>query len=567
MAGQEVVGRRLKSVAARIAGSRIAANVVYGAEIASTNLLRAIYASGAADELDLIVVRGDEARANAMARTLPRGPDTTRLRISTLGDLAHWPSQFPPWDIWYDPRPQGDCRGPFNLRARSAARYPIVLTHHSLAYPSYLHSFFLPLHLAGSRVCDAVVCTSKAARRAVEHLLALTGEHLAETSGAARRYKGHLPVIPLGVDVEIFKPRSREVIRDQLRVARDALVLLTVGRISTLDKGDLAPLLGVFAQLRRTNPEVNLQMIVAGTAFDATVEALQGYAAQLGVADAVRFVDPLDPFDAHLWYSAADVFVSPADNVNETFGLTVIEAMACGIPQVVSDWDGYRDTVVDGVTGFLVPTWTAWSSDELDAEALVTGDSWELGLKLAQTTAVDVGHLHKFIELLIRDESLRTRMAIASRKRAVDLYAWPHIAGAYASLWGELGAEASAADDGCEGGHFDGPNFARCFGHYGTGVVEPMTSVTSCHDDLESAIRDAIPPIHTYAASYIRPDVLSAIATAMPRAVARDGGSVAVWDLAQRVNTGTRASPENVCRHVLWMAKHGLVRIGDASHR
>ena len=57
------------------------------------------------------------------------------------------------------------------------------------------------------------------------------------------------------------------------------------------------------------------------------------------------------------WVSA-DVFCSLSDNIPETFGLTTIEAMAAGLPVVVTDWDGYKDTVRDGIDGFAVPTMT-----------------------------------------------------------------------------------------------------------------------------------------------------------------------------------------------------------------
>ena len=55
-------------------------------------------------------------------------------------------------------------------------------------------------------------------------------------------------------------------------------------------------------------------------------------------------------------WAAADIFLSLVDNPQETFGLAPVEAMAAGVPVVVSDWDGYRYTVSDGVEGFRIST-------------------------------------------------------------------------------------------------------------------------------------------------------------------------------------------------------------------
>ena len=59
--------------------------------------------------------------------------------------------------------------------------------------------------------------------------------------------------------------------------------------------------------------------------------------------------------EKQLGLAAADVFCSPADNLQETFGISVLEAMASRLPVIASDWNGYRDLVQHGQTGWIVP--------------------------------------------------------------------------------------------------------------------------------------------------------------------------------------------------------------------
>ncbi len=64
------------------------------------------------------------------------------------------------------------------------------------------------------------------------------------------------------------------------------------------------------------------------------------------------------------------IFTSPIDNIQETFGLTPVEAMACGVPRLSSDWDGYRDTGLEK-QGFLIKTsWTNCMEDIATADYL-----------------------------------------------------------------------------------------------------------------------------------------------------------------------------------------------------
>lgn len=60
--------------------------------------------------------------------------------------------------------------------------------------------------------------------------------------------------------------------------------------------------------------------------------------------------------DKLLLYRSSDVYFSPSDTVQESFGMSLTEAMACGLPLIVSDWNGYKDVLIHGITGFKVPT-------------------------------------------------------------------------------------------------------------------------------------------------------------------------------------------------------------------
>jgi glycosyltransferase involved in cell wall biosynthesis len=80
---------------------------------------------------------------------------------------------------------------------------------------------------------------------------------------------------------------------------------------------------------------------------------LMGVAREEGVADAVVFVGSRGREELRDYYNAADVFVSTP--WYEPFGITPLEAMACGTPVVGSAVGGIKSTVLDGQTGFLVP--------------------------------------------------------------------------------------------------------------------------------------------------------------------------------------------------------------------
>src|SRR3712207_4103619 len=92
-------------------------------------------------------------------------------------------------------------------------------------------------------------------------------------------------------------------------------------------------------------------------------------------------------------WSAADFFAALVDNIQETFGLAPVEAMAAELPVVATDWDGFRDTVRHGVDGFLVPTLMAPPGEGREASRLAATGYIAYGAWLtlaARQTAVDI---------------------------------------------------------------------------------------------------------------------------------------------------------------------------------
>ena len=165
-------------------------------------------------------------------------------------------------------------------------------------------------------------------------------------------------MIPLGINAESFGPVcSRHEARRRLQLPANANVVLWTGRFELHCKAHHGATFRALAHAAEACPERPWVLLMYGTAVMSTIPpALLEAATELCPAVEVRLLDGHDLSLGALARASSDAFISLVDCLQETFGLTPVEAMASRLPVVASDWNGYRDTVVDGRTGFCIPT-------------------------------------------------------------------------------------------------------------------------------------------------------------------------------------------------------------------
>ncbi|MFN4329198.1 MAG: glycosyltransferase family 4 protein [Limnobacter sp.] len=290
---------------------------------------------------------------------------------------------------------------------------------------------------------DALICTSKAVQDNVRRVVEAQLNLLHHRFDIKKYTLPQFPVIPLGVHANDFKltPEDRAESRRSLGVSEDTTVVTFTGRLSFNAK---AHPLAMYQALEIAAQKTGKPVVLIECSWFANEHIQRAFEAASALAcPSVRVLrlDGRDPVQRKHGWAGADVFCSLSDNIQEAFGLTPIEAMAAGLPLVVSDWDGYKDTVRDGIDGFRVPTWMpapgtaldlAWRhAHEIDSYDMYCGHTCSL-------VAVDVPATANAFIKLIEDPALRRRMGESARQRALEVYDWSKIIPQYMNLWGKL---------------------------------------------------------------------------------------------------------------------------------
>ncbi|MGF9759833.1 glycosyltransferase family 4 protein [Microvirga sp. 0TCS3.31] len=429
--------------------------------------------------------------------------------------------------------------------------------------PATVSSLLSPaIHRSMIQPWDAIICTSTASKAVIETLFARQEDHLSRRLGATRSVRPQLPVIPLGVDCEARAPRSerRDEARSSLGIGPDDFVVLFLGRLSFHAKANPTPM---YLALERLAHRHRVVLIECGwTANDQIAGAFSEARAKLCPSVRSIVLDGRINDVRDTAWAAADVFCSLSDNIQETFGLTPIEAMAAGLPVVVTDWDGYKDTVRNGVDGFAVPTMAAppGTGHHLAMRHALEVDSYDSYIGQASTAiAVDVDATAAAFERLAADPDLRRRMGANGAARAREHFDWKVIIGAYEELWRELAAmrhagEATRSPEAMRGFWPARPDPFELFGSF------PSLPFASHHVVSQVAGIDEAEVLERLSLRVSLVNASPDISSTLLRAVWKlaGGQDATVRDV---LSAHQNASPALVVRALLWLAKLGLLTI------
>jgi glycosyltransferase involved in cell wall biosynthesis len=331
---------------------------------------------------------------------VPAGPPTPLPKddlLPYMGAFARWIAA----DWQHEWRPDVAhahfwMSGLATVTAGRACGVPVVQTFHALGSVKRRHQGLAdtsPPRRVGyerelGRAADRVIVQC---RDEIRELLRLGVPH------------GRMALVPSGVDIDRFRPDGPIAAREAGRAR-----ILTVARL--VERKGIEDLI-------RALPQVpGAELVVAGgpppgeLSADPYAARLRRLIADCAVADRVRVLGAVAAHEMPAWYRSADVLA--AAPWYEPFGLTPLEAMACGVPVVATAVGGLTDTIVDGVTGDLVPP----------------RDPPALGAALRR---------------LLGDQMRRMSYGAAALDRAAYAYAWPHVAARLTGVYADVAATTS----------------------------------------------------------------------------------------------------------------------------
>jgi len=270
------------------------------------------------------------------------------------------------------------------LKVKGALGIPLVTTFHALGRVRRIHQG------ANDGFPDERFAIEDALVEQSDMLIAECPQDETDLIEHYHADPSRIAIVPCGFDADECAAVDQAEAREVLGWGKDEFIVLQLGRLVERKGIDnVVRGVGVLQQAYRAPARL---YIVGGNSdlpnAHATPEIgrLQGVAQQCGVADRTTFVGRRKRAQLRYFYSAANVFVTTP--WYEPFGITAVEAMACGTPVIGANVGGIRYSVVDRVTGFLVPprdpAALAGRLDELRRDPALARSMGEAGLARAE---------------------------------------------------------------------------------------------------------------------------------------------------------------------------------------
>lgn len=322
---------------------------------------------------------------------------------------------------------------------------------------------------------------------------------------------------------------------------------------------DLAPLLECVQRLATTQSLPPFTLVLAGAGKPPDLALAREMVSQMGMEEHVRIESNVSARRKLLLYGAADLFLSLVDNYQETFGLTIVEAMAQGLPVVASDFNGYKELVVHERTGYLIPTFVSADAEPWESlQGLLQASSLRFYLDLAQKVAFDVTALSQALLALAANPHLRQEMGTWARAQALS-YKWSWIIPCYEDLWKNLHQmakelEVSSQREACRYS-FLAPPLRKHFDHFPTQWLAPAHSLSLSEYGKARSQQSFQPILYEDLAALLSKGCLGFLVKRLRKKS---------WVVAELVREGKSRwdmSEEIIMLHVDWLLKHGYLAV------
>jgi len=224
---------------------------------------------------------------------------------------------------------------------------PIVHTYHTM-YEDYIH-YITKGYFDGPSKKIVEYLTKFYCDTTIDELIVPTRKTY-DLFKEKYKYERNVHIIPTGIEIERFYKEKIALNKinnkkTELGITSDDLVILFVGRVASEKSIDF--LINNHSQILKKNK--NAKLLIVGDGPD--LEEYRKLSKKQKIENRVIFTGKVPWEDIPIYYALSDIFVTASHT--ETQGLTVVEAMAASVPVVALDDESFRNTVVDGLTGYL----------------------------------------------------------------------------------------------------------------------------------------------------------------------------------------------------------------------